>query len=136
MHTYICGSQEHMHFWSIKSKQENLSYIMESSYIRDKIAIQMNMRDNFTNLDWVNVAYPWETHSHRETTNSLEEKVSLKNTRHRMGSPLICASSTQITCEVHLNWFKSLEEFILRLGQGMINLQQLKLCHGNIPPPR
>ena len=57
-----------MHFWSIKSKQGNLSYIMESSYTRDKIAIQMNMRDNFTNLDWVNVAYPWETHSYQETT--------------------------------------------------------------------
>jgi hypothetical protein len=57
-----------MHFWSIKSKQGNLSYIMESSYLRDKIAIQMNMRDNFTNLDWVNLAYPWETDSHQETT--------------------------------------------------------------------
>ena len=57
-----------MHFWSIKSKQGNLSYIMESIYTRDKIAIQMNMRDNFTNMDWVNVAYPWETHSYQETT--------------------------------------------------------------------
>lgn len=66
--------------------------------------------------------------SSRETTNSLEEKVSLKDTRHRMGSPLICASSTQITCEMHLVRFKSLEEFILYLGQGMIRLQQLNLC--------
>jgi hypothetical protein len=41
---------------------------MESSYLRDKIAIQMNMWDNFTIFDWVNVAYPWETHSHQETT--------------------------------------------------------------------
>jgi hypothetical protein len=46
-----------------------------------------------------------------------------------MGSPLICASNTWITCEMHSNpFFKSLEEFILHLGQGMINLQQLKLC--------
>ena len=58
--------------------------------------------------------------SQRNYTNSLEEKVSLKDTRHRMVSPLICASSTRITCEMHLNQFKSLEEFILYLGQGMI----------------
>jgi hypothetical protein len=32
---------------------------MESGYLRDKNAIQMSMRDNFTNLDWVNVANPW-----------------------------------------------------------------------------
>jgi hypothetical protein len=57
-----------MHFWLIKSKQGNLSYILESSYLRDKIVIQMNMRDNFTNLDWVNVAYSWEIHSHQGTT--------------------------------------------------------------------
>jgi hypothetical protein len=55
---------------------------MESSYLRDKNYNQINMKDNFTNLDWVNVAYSWETHSHQETTNSLEEKVSLKDTRH------------------------------------------------------
>ena len=41
---------------------------MESSYLSGKIAIHVNMRDNFTHLDWVNVAYPWETHSHQETT--------------------------------------------------------------------
>jgi hypothetical protein len=56
-----------MHFWSIKSKQGNLSYIMESSYLSDNIAIQMNMTDNFTNLDWIIVAYSWETHSQWET---------------------------------------------------------------------
>ena len=126
VHTYTCGRQEHRQFWSIKSKHGNLSYIMESSYLRDKNTIQKNMRDNFTNLDWVNVAYPWETHSHQETMNSLEEEVSLKDTRHRMGSPLICGSSTWITCEMHLNQFKSLEEFILYLGQGITNLQQLR----------
>jgi hypothetical protein len=63
-----------MHSWSIKSKQGNLSYIMESSYLRDKNAIQMNIRDNFTNLDWVNAAYPWETHSHWETTQITRRK--------------------------------------------------------------
>jgi hypothetical protein len=112
-----------MHFWSIKSKQGNLSYIMESSYTRDKIAIQMNMKHNFTNLDWVNIAYPWETHfSPRDYTNSLEEKVSLKDTRHRMGSSLICASSTWITCGMHMNQFKSLEVFILYPGQGIVKI--------------
>ena len=74
--------------------------------------------------------------SPRDYTNSLEEKVSLKDTRHIMDSPLIYAASTQITCKVHLNRFKSQEEFILYLGQGIISLQQLKLCQGNIPPPR
>jgi hypothetical protein len=29
---------------------------------------------------------------------------------------------------MHLNQFKSQDEFILYLDQGMINLQQLKLC--------
>ena len=42
-----------MHLWSIKSKQGNLSYIMESSYLRDKIAIQMNMKDNFNLPIWI-----------------------------------------------------------------------------------
>jgi hypothetical protein len=117
-----------MHFWSIKSKQGNLSYIMENGYLRDKIVIQMNMRDKFTNLDWVNVAYSWEnSFSPRDYINSLKENVSLKVTRHRMGSPLICASSIRITYEVHLNRFKSLEELILYLGQGMINLQQFEI---------
>jgi len=41
---------------------------MESSYLSGKIAIQVNVRDNFTHLDWVNVAYPREAHSHQETT--------------------------------------------------------------------
>jgi hypothetical protein len=44
-----------------------------------------------------------------------------------MGSPLICASNIRITCEVHLNRFKSPEEFIQYLGQGMINLQQFEI---------
>jgi hypothetical protein len=38
------------------------------------------------------------------------------------------ASSTLITCNMYLIQLKFLAEFIIFLGQGIINLQQLKLC--------
>jgi len=80
VHTYTCGRQEHRHFWSIKSKQGNLSYIMESSYLRDKNTIQMNMRDNQFGLSQCSILMR-DSFSARDYTNSLEEKVSLK--RHK-----------------------------------------------------
>jgi hypothetical protein len=46
--------------------------------------------------------------------------MDIKETRHRTGSPLMCALGTQITYEIHLNWLKCIKEFILYLGQGMI----------------
>ena len=82
MHTdiYICGRQEHMHFWSIKSKQGNLSYIMESSYLRDKNIIQMNMGDNQFGLSQCSIPMR-NSFSPRDYINSLEEEISLK--RHK-----------------------------------------------------
>ena len=71
---------------------------MESSYLRDKNTIQMNMRDNQFGLSQCSILMR-DSFSARDYTNSLKEKVSLKDTRHRIVSSLICALSARITCE-------------------------------------
>ena len=89
---------------------------MESSYSRDNIATQIRIRNSFTDMDWVRVAYPRETYPlQKNYTNSLTENVSLNDSRHIMSSFLIYASSTRITWKMHLIQLRVLEEFIIYL---------------------
>ena len=67
-HTYVYGMKVYMHFWMIKSKQENLSYVTDSSYTRVENAIQLKRNRHFYQIGPYGVAYSWETHSHQETT--------------------------------------------------------------------
>lgn len=80
----------------------------------------MEIGDNFYQLVLSECSIPKRNlFSSRNYTNSLEQ-MDIKDTRHRTGSPLMCALGTRITCEINLNWLKCIKEFILYLGQGMI----------------
>jgi hypothetical protein len=53
---------------------------MESSYSRDNIATQIRIRNSFTDMDWVRVAYPRETYPLQKKTTQIHLQKMLVST--------------------------------------------------------